>query len=373
MPPDSRSLRVGIDATELLDSPTGVGRYLVELLTGWLEPGLNRHEFVLYTPTAVDQTPSSVRHLSDQSERVRLRHLPGRPGTWWQQCILRQAVIADRPEVFFAPAYTAPLLLPMPLVLAIHDASFAAHPEWFSWRTGLRLRWLARRAGLSAASVLTLTRFSRDEIVTHLGLPYARVEIIAPGISRQFTHETSEPRAPVLLYVGSLLTRRRIPDLIAAFAAVARRRRDARLVIVGPNRTDPLIDPRALADDAGVGDRVDVLDYVTEDGLVGLYRSARAFAFLSSYEGFALTPLEALAAGVPAVLLDTPVAREVYGDAAMYVEPGDIVATAGAIERLLYDEVARTRILARADETVARYDWSRTCRQVLDVIERVCA
>ncbi len=69
-----------------------------------------------------------------------------------------------------------------------------------------------------------------------------------------------------------------------------------------------------------------------------MYASARAFAFLSEYEGLGLTPLEALACGVPSVLLDTPIARESCGDAALYVPKGDIPATAAALERLLFDD-----------------------------------
>lgn len=367
----ARPLQIAIDATELFGSPTGVGRYLLELLRCWLAPGSNTHEFVLYSPMPIEEGQESLRGLLLESGRADLRHLPGRPGTWWQQRILRKALVTDRPDVFFAPAYTAPVLLPIPLVLAIHDASFAAHPEWFSWRTGLRLRCLARVAGHAAARVLTLTRFSRDEIVTHVGLSSHVIEIVPPGVSQRFAQAPPHAREPLLLHVGTLLTRRGIPDLITAFAAVARRRLDARLVIVGPNRTDPFVDPRALAVRAGIGDRVTVMDYVSDHGLLELYRTARAFAFLSSYEGFALTPLEALASGVPAVLLDTVVAREVYGDAVRYVAPGDLVATAAAIEDLLYDEGARTALGARAAETLARYAWPRAARRVLDIIEQV--
>jgi glycosyltransferase involved in cell wall biosynthesis len=111
--------------------------------------------------------------------------------------------------------------------------------------------------------------------------------------------------------------------------------------------------------------------YVTDEQLASLYARARAFAFLSEYEGLGLTPLEGLAAGVPPVLSDTPVAREACGDAALYVPIGDTAAVAHAIERLLFDEQTRAASLAAAPAALARYDWARAARETLAVLTQV--
>jgi alpha-1,3-rhamnosyl/mannosyltransferase len=95
------------------------------------------------------------------------------------------------------------------------------------------------------------------------------------------------------------------------------------------------------------------------------------FAFPSEYEGFGLTPLEALARGVPPVVLDTPIAREVYGAAACYV-PADLTDTgplAHAIVELLQSAEAREDILSHAPAVLARYDWQRTAVETLRAIE----
>jgi glycosyltransferase involved in cell wall biosynthesis len=87
-----------------------------------------------------------------------------------------------------------------------------------------------------------------------------------------------------------------------------------------------------------------------------------------------LTPLEALSAGVPIVVLDTPVAREVYGDAATYVNGRDIVADAArALRELLSNPAARARALAQADQTLGRYSWDDAAGRTLEVIERAGA
>jgi glycosyltransferase involved in cell wall biosynthesis len=116
------------------------------------------------------------------------------------------------------------------------------------------------------------------------------------------------------------------------------------------------------------GDRIARRAYVADDELAALYGRARAFVFLSEYEGFGLTPLEALTAGIPIVVLDTPVAREVYGAAALYIERPEPALIEAALERILVDEAERARILAAARDTLARYSWHACAEKVLDVL-----
>jgi alpha-1,3-rhamnosyl/mannosyltransferase len=152
---------------------------------------------------------------------------------------------------------------------------------------------------------------------------------------------------------------------------VARAHADASLDIVGDNRSHPHEDISRTIESDGLTGRVRWYAYLADGELRDFYARARAFAFLSEYEGLGLTPLEALAAGVPPVLLDTPVARESCGDAALYVPAGDIRATARALERALFDEPARARILAAAPTALAKYDWPRAARDTLAVLESV--
>jgi glycosyltransferase involved in cell wall biosynthesis len=280
-------------------------------------------------------------------------------------------------EVLFAPGYTGPLLCAAPMVVAIHDVSFAAHPEWFSWREGLRRRTLTRLAARRAVRVLTISEFSKREITEHLGISARKIEVAYPGASvpaRASAWEGPTPSAHgsrqqhVVLYVGSLFNRRHIPELIDGFARVARRRSDVRLEIVGDNRTMPAVDVEQLTSTTGIGGRLGIRAYLPEQELAAMYGHARAFVFLSEYEGFGLTPLEALAAGVPIAVLDTPVAREVYGGAALYIPRADPVLVEAAIERILFDDVERTRILTAAPATLAKYSWTECAQKVLGVL-----
>ena len=174
----------------------------------------------------------------------------------------------------------------------------------------------------------------------------------------------------VVLFVGSLFTRRHVGELIEGFARLARRQPDVRLEIVGDNRTNPRVDFTRLANGSEAGDRIAIRSYVEDDALAALYSSARAFVFLSEYEGFGLTPLEALAAGVPILVLDTPIAREVYGDAALYIRAPEPALIQAAIDRLLHDDAERARILAAAKALLPRYSWNGCATTVLNALTR---
>jgi glycosyltransferase involved in cell wall biosynthesis len=359
-------MRIGIDARELCGRATGAGRYLHGLLRQWAaDESARPHEFVLYAPEPLG--------TAFDARRFATRVVPGIPNTWWEQVRLPPIAARDHLDVFFSPAYTSPLTTRIPTVTALHDVSFAAHPEWFSAREGLRRRTISRRAAKQARAVITISEFSRREIVEHLGVAESRVHVIPPGIEAPGCPDRRVARRSQVLFVGSIFNRRRLPDLIRAFAVLARAHPDARLDIVGDDRTCPPENPDETIARCGLNGRAVWRKFVSDEDLGCLYWSARAFAFLSEYEGLGLTPLEALAAGVPPVLLDTPVARESCGGAALYTAKGDVAGVAAALEQLLFDEGTRKRLLDDAPAVLSRYTWPRAARETLALLERAAS
>ena len=366
-------MHVAIDGRELVGRQTGAGRYLDCLLSEWARlDAAGAHSFTVYAHEAVPRDATGLR----------LTHavLPGAGGARWEQVTLAGALRRDRPDVLFAPAYTAPLLIAAPVALTIHDVSFVAHPEWFRPRERWRRRIVTRAAARRARILLTDSDFSRLEIEHRLGVPAERIRVVRLGVGRMDGDldslaagaiGRSAPRArPVVLFVGTLLNRRHVPELIGAAARARQRVQGLRLVLVGDNRTWPRQDPAAIAGQLGVSEHVDVRAFVPEEELRELYAAASVFVFLSEYEGFGLTPLEALAAGVPAVVLDTPVAREVYGAAARYVPSPDPEVVSAAIVELLTSDFARRDLLSHAPAVLKRYRWADAAAATLDAIEQ---
>jgi glycosyltransferase involved in cell wall biosynthesis len=247
----------------------------------------------------------------------------------------------------------------------VHDVSFLAHPEWFSWREGVRRRMLTKASAKRAARVLTQSDFTKREAVRYLGLDQSRVDVIYLGTT---TLRTQAAREPLVLYVGSLFNRRHVPELIEGFSRLAAHHPTARLEIVGDNRTLPAIDVDALIARSDARDRIRARQYVSDAELSSLYARASAFAFLSEYEGFGLTPLEAMAGGIPVVVLDTEIGREIYGPAAEYVPQPEPSMIATALERVLEDPIVRHRLVEAGKAQVERYSWDECARRTLQVL-----
>jgi glycosyltransferase involved in cell wall biosynthesis len=354
-------VRIAIDSRELIGRPTGVGRYLSELLKAWGElPDAAPHQFVLCSPESVDDTPYKKLDVSTVVA-------PG-SGTFWEQLILPKLVASARADVLFSPAYTCPLWCRTPIALVIHDVSFAAHPEWYSWREGLRRRTLTWMAARRARRVITESDFSKREIVRCLGIESWRIDVTYLGASTLPVPAAASSRLPLVLYVGSLFNRRHIPELIEGFRRLTACMPEATLEIVGDNRTSPRIEVSDLIAASGVSDRVHWRSYIADSDLAALYGSASAFAFLSDYEGFGLTPLEAMAASIPIVVLDTPVAREIYGAAAVYLERPHPDVIADALRRLLANADERKRLIEAGLQQVRQYSWRDCARRTLQVL-----
>lgn len=353
-------MRIAIDCRELVGRPTGVGRYLTELLTAWGEmPAAAAHEFVCCAP-------ERVTHSSLGSLRVSWQVSPG-SGTLWEQGVLPRLVASAGADVLFSPAYTCPLWCRAPIVLVIHDVSFAAHPEWFSWREGLRRRTLTRLGARRAARVITESDFSKREITRLLGIPSSDIDVIYLGAST-WQQPAHAERHPIVLYVGSIFNRRHIPELLDGFRSLVARVPDVRLEIVGDNRTNPRIDMDRLIAASGVFDRVHWRSYISDADIATLYATASAFVFLSDYEGFGLTPIEAMAAGVPIVVLDTEISREIYGPAAEYLPRPDPGLIATSLERVLTANAERARLIEAGTQQVERYSWRECAQRTLQVL-----
>ena len=359
-------MRIGVDAREVTGHVTGVGRYLAGLLREWsASPAAKRHEFVLYAPGDIPMTLDTRRFAT--------RSIPGSGGTFWEQVNLPAVAARDHLDVWFAPAYSTPLLLKTPAVVTIHDVSFAAHPEWFRLREGARRRLMSQRAAAKARAVITVSEFSRRELIDRMNVPAERIHVIPSGVTVPSPAKTVRQHGPSVLYVGSIFNRRHVPDLVRAFGTIARRRPDTLLDIVGNNRSYPYEDITRVIAAEGLDRQARWHRYVTDDRLQEFYGQARAFAFLSEYEGHGLPPLEALAAGVPPVLLDTAIGRESCGDAALYGRLGDLPSIVRALETALFDEAARADVLAAAPRALGKYVWSVSADRTLALLESAAA
>tara|TARA_B100001123_G_scaffold352041_1_gene403315 strand:- start:4835 stop:5944 length:1110 start_codon:yes stop_codon:yes gene_type:complete len=363
-------MRIGIDGRELINQRTGVGRYLSALCAEWLKSSNQLHEFFLYTPQKTDSIAELGPPFDSAPSKVFThKTVEGSANSWWEQIALPRLVMADNVDVFFAPSYSAPLRLKTPYVVTMHDISFSAHPEWFRWREGLRRRWLADWSMKQAASIITVSNFSKNEIMRLFDISEDRIHVIPHGIDTTLQKNDSE-RENLVLYVGSIFNRRHLPTLIHAFSKVVPEIKNVKLAIVGANRTYPWQDLNAMIVKHNIEQHVQLDAYVSDSALRALYERAKVFVFLSEYEGFGLPPLEALTAGVPTIVGDSSVAREIYGNASLFVSPRDINAVTTAMINLLTDDPLRKRQTLNAASLLKSFNWATAAADTLELLER---
>jgi glycosyltransferase involved in cell wall biosynthesis len=239
-----------------------------------------------------------------------------------------------------------------PSVITVHDLSFEAHPEFFSWGDQLLLRQMVPRACRRAALVLTVSDYSKADLVDRYRLPEHKVVVTPNGVDKEFGPDGPRYRGPpYLLFVGSLQPRK---DPVCAVEALALLDSDLRLVMAGPAKQAASRVSQAI-DRLGLGSRVDLLGHVSKHELAKLYRGARCLVFPSRYEGFGLPALEAMACGTPVVAARSSALPEVVGEAGVLFDPGDAAALADGVRRAL---AGRDRLVAAGFERSKHFRWS---------------
>jgi glycosyltransferase involved in cell wall biosynthesis len=248
-----------------------------------------------------------------------------------------------------------------PLVLTVHDLAFRSHPDHFTKRG---IRFFRRALELSRRSARLITCPSRatfDECVD-AGFEIERLRVVPWGVRVQPVHPTDVRRArhrygldrPYLLFCGTAKPGKNLARVVEAFRRVDHR--ELEMVVVGPMGWKE--DVESLVD--GLGSRARWLGAVRQRELASLYAGASAFVSPSLTEGFGLPVLEAMAQGTPVVTSARTATEEVAGDAALLVDPLDVDAIAGAIERILEDRQLAATLADAGRQRAAAYSWDRT-------------
>jgi glycosyltransferase involved in cell wall biosynthesis len=373
-------MRIGIDGYPLAAPRTGVGHYTLELARtlALVSPA---DEFELVSPAPFDPAARSEieSHALPNLHLANPRASSIR-GHWWSiglPLYIRRA----RFDLFHGTNFDAPLLKRRPTVVTIHDLSALLYPETHRARlvrrTRLRLPLVTRLADL----IITPTESVRRELGQHLGVRADKMCAIPSAARRSFQPQPFAETAAIrkrlgvednfLLFVGTLEPRKNLLTLLRAYGQiVSRTTLRPQLVIAGGEGwlMDEMFD---FIRQAGLGDRLLLTGYLSDEELRALYSSCKVFIYPSIYEGFGLPPLEALACGAPVIAGRIAALQETLGGAARLVEPLDVEALARNILELLQNDRQRLLLAGAGPEQAAKFSWEKTARLTLAVYQRL--
>ncbi|MFN2388395.1 MAG: glycosyltransferase family 4 protein [Actinomycetota bacterium] len=346
-------MKVAIDSAPLLDPQTGVGRYVRELSSALEVRGVELVPFAVSFSGRSDRGMARWRIPARIAQEMWVR--TGKPSI---------GRLIGPVDLIHATNFVLPPAPEVPAVLTIHDLGFFRDD---TFPGGERLAELVPWSLARARRVLTPTQTIADEVATRFGVPEGRIVATPLGVSPLFFGATPLAGAPLealgisppfAVAVATLQPRKNLHRLLEAWTAARGDLEDWTLALVGPKGWGP-----GLPQTAGVV----TVGWVGDETLPGLLAAADMFCYPSMYEGFGLPPLEAMAAGTPALVGDYGAAREVLGDAAALVDPLDVDALAHGLITLAGDEALRRSLATAGKARAARYTWDRTARATMEV------
>ena len=369
------NIHVGLDLTALLPRPTGVDRYITELVSALIRVETTAR-FTLFVNRAdaerVRGMPAHFRVVA-----VGYRNRPVRLIV--QQAWLPRLCAAHGVDVLHSPSFLTPWLHGRTKhVVTIHDMTFFSMPHVHTrLRRSTPFKRLVLGSIRGASAIVVPAAAVRDELLDRVsGIDPERVRVTPYGVSSRFSTDSAGdearlselrwlPRAPFVLSLGTLEPRKNLPTLIEAFRRLVGRGADLDLVLAGgAGQARHAVD--AAVRRSGLATRIHLPGFVPDALLPALYRRARVFAYPSLDEGFGFPPLEAMASGVPVVASARPALAENLAGAAVLVDPGDPDAIAAALQTLAYEGTARAAAIQAGLGRAARFTWDETARLTLE-------
>ena len=366
-------MHIAIDAHSIGTGLAGNETYAANLIESLAE--IDRtHRYTLYVtkPEAVSRYEGRWPHVS-----VR-RTLPHSPLV--RIPVTLSAELRRRPVDLLHVQYTAPPLTPCPVVATVHDLAFEHIPATFKRRSWMQMRLTVRRTVRRAAHVITVSEYSRQDIIKTYGVPPERVTVTPEAAAPHFRPQPPEEVLRVrrkyaidgdyILAVGSIQPRKNLVRLLRAYAELRSRRvRPPQLVLVG-KRAWLYGETLRAVEREGLAGACVFTGYVPEADLPALYAGALCFVYPSFFEGFGLPPLEAMQCGTPVITGNLTSLPEVVGDAGLMVDPFDARAIAAALGHVVEDAALREELRGRGLERASRFSWRATAALTLEAYER---
>ncbi|MFH1551502.1 MAG: glycosyltransferase family 1 protein [bacterium] len=374
---------IGIDAHNLEGQRTGVGRYLINLLEQWNKFDLPKDlKFILYFKKEI---PKDLVLKDSVFEKKILRAPFGLQSnavfTHWLLC---WSAKKDKLDILFCPAYVAPIFYRGKIALTLHDISYEAHPELYNWKSifdRILLKKFSRISAKKAKVIFAPSEFSKKEVIKYYNIDAKKILVTPEGVDKSLKQiidarkieeikKKYKIKNKFIFYIGSIFSRRHLPEVIMAFKKIAEQMPEYQFLIAGNNHTSPFIDIDELVRKVNQELGYQVIlrqDYLDNRDLAVFYSVAELLIWLSDYEGFGLPVLESMACGAPVITSEKTSIPEVAGQSVIYVQDStNIEEIYQAIYKGLTDKQLRQNLIKQGLEQSKKFSWKKCAEQTLE-------
>ncbi|HSX33068.1 MAG TPA: glycosyltransferase family 1 protein [Candidatus Saccharimonadales bacterium] len=379
----SKPIHILFDASPLLVNKTGVAYYTEQLVTelakhypDQLELTGFYYNFLGRRRTAFPKAPNlhwHGVHLLPSKVVYQLRR--------WGIEMPVELLAGRRGDFVLFPNFLSyPSLHKTPSAPVIHDLTYLEMPQYVSPKNGSDLRRFTPKAIRRASFVITVSEVAKHAISKQYAVPLKNILVTPIPVSER--HELPQKKClslleannltkPFILFVGTIDPRKNIIGLINGYCALPKELRSRySLVLVGRIERFAAAEAAKIEEAKAAGFDVIHLGYVAEEVKQALYQSATMFAHAALHEGFGMPVLEAMSHGLPCVISDIPVFREVAGDAALYFDYQEPASVAKALASILEDPKTAQRLSTASKKRAASFTWQRVAA---DVYQQICA
>jgi glycosyltransferase involved in cell wall biosynthesis len=328
---------------------------------------------------------------------------------FWTLGRLSLQMIMQKPDVLFVPAHGIPLIHPKKTVNTIHDIAFkretclyeenklgpkkgrgrmiinfivrfltlgkfgATSTDYLDWSTNYSLK--------HSDKIITVSQFTRDEILKVYKCQEKKIKVIHNGFNNRLYKKITDQEKiaevlkkygleqPYFLYVGRLEKKKNTLLLISAFVRFKQcnKKLAEKLVLIG-DASFGFDEIKYIIHEFGLEDEVVMPGWANEEDIPYIFNGASVYVLPSLHEGFGITLLQALACGVPAIVSDIPVLREVAGDAALFFNQQDKENMAALMKKIIIDQKLREELIIKGLARAKEFSWEKCARETLEVI-----
>jgi glycosyltransferase involved in cell wall biosynthesis len=363
-------MRIGIDAREMLYAINPTWEYYLQSLISALQKVDGTNQYVLFFSYFRKKFKSILdSYPLNGNFRKKALRIPHRITEFlFEDQHMPIETVLGKVDLFHGPIYTRLNNIHGKSVVTVHDLIFIREPEivppgWLAF-TKKRIGYAMRKAD----AIITISEFSKSEILDVYKIPEGRVRVIHNGVGKEFFPRTEGIeqlkqeygiRNRYFLYVGAVEPRKNLVNLLNAFQGLQPSLRDAyQLVVAGVTRYKDKELFRRVAE-LGLENEVVFTGRVPQEILPLLYSGAEIFIYPSLFEGFGMPPLEAMACGTPVIASNRTSVPEVLGDAALFVDPLNPAEITQSIKEILSDSSLRETCRQKGIERARLFSWER--------------